>query len=221
MKLLKNTSGFTLVELVLSMTIFAVMTTAIISIYIQTTALSYRLKSSRYLSETAREITERISEDVREYGMTGSTLLSAYVPWNNPTYSDGSEILWIWDGTKKYVYGIKELVWVNWTVNPCDAPRKNDPREHCWLYEIIGSSAQSYQDAFNLVDSFIPEESKKRVKIRDLRFFISWDGVKTERKVTLVFTLTLMPRIGVPNLSVENSTLSVQTTITARSFQKN
>jgi prepilin-type N-terminal cleavage/methylation domain-containing protein len=93
MKFVKNTSGFTLVELVLSMTIFAVMTTAIISIYIQTTALSYRLKASRYLSETAREITERISEDVREYGMTGSTLVSAYAPWNSPTYADGSEIL--------------------------------------------------------------------------------------------------------------------------------
>lgn len=52
------------------MTIFAIMSTAIMSIYIQTTALSYRLKATRYLSETAREITERITEDIRENGMT-------------------------------------------------------------------------------------------------------------------------------------------------------
>jgi prepilin-type N-terminal cleavage/methylation domain-containing protein len=95
MKLHKNTSGFTLVELVLSMTIFAVMSTAIISIYIQTTALSYKLKAARYLSETSREITERISEDVREYGMTGSTIASAYIPWNTQSYPNGVEVLGI------------------------------------------------------------------------------------------------------------------------------
>ncbi|GAB0174534.1 MAG: hypothetical protein HHAS10_04130 [Candidatus Altimarinota bacterium] len=221
MKLSKNTSGFTLVELVLSMTIFAVMMTTIISIYIQTTALSYRLKAARYLSETAREITEKISEDVKEYGMTGSTLVSAYSPWSTLNYSDGNEILGIGDGNKKYIYGIKELVGPNWTINPCNDPRKSDPREHCGLYEVIGSSAQSYQDAYNLVDSFIPEESKKRVKVKDLRFYISGDGIRTEKKVTLVLTLALMPRIGVPKLSVDNSTLSLQTTITARTFQKN
>lgn len=221
MKYVKNTSGFTLVELVISMTIFAVMTTAIISIYIQTTALSYRLKASRYLSETAREITERITEDVRENGLSGTTLVSAYLPWSSPNYSDWAELIGIWDGTKKYIYWIKELVWVNWTINPCNNPRRSDPKEHCWLYEVIGDSALSYQEAYNLVDSFIPEESKKRVKIRDLSFYISWDGIKTEKKVTLVFTLALMPRIWVPNISPENSTLSIQTTVTARSFQKN
>jgi prepilin-type N-terminal cleavage/methylation domain-containing protein len=66
MKYVRNTSGFTLVELVIAMTIFAVMSTAIISLYLQTTAMSYRLKASRYLSESAREITESIASDVRE-----------------------------------------------------------------------------------------------------------------------------------------------------------
>ena len=221
MKFIRSTSWFTLVELVLAMTIFAVMSTAIISIYIQTMALSYRLKASRYLSESAREITEKISEDVRENWLTGATLISAYIPWSIPSYADGVEVLGIGNGDKKYVYGIKELIGSNWTINPCDNPRKSNPKEHCGLYLLIGTSNQSYQEAYNLVDSFIPLDSKKRVKIQDLRFFISWDGIHTERKVTIVFTLALMPRIGVPNLSVENSTLSIQTTITARSFQKN
>ena len=70
MKYLKQTSGFTLVEMVLSTTILAVMATIVMSIYIQTTNLSSRLKATRYLSETARDITERIAEDVRERGMT-------------------------------------------------------------------------------------------------------------------------------------------------------
>ena len=58
----------------ISMTIFAVMSVAIMSIYIQTTNLSQKMRMSRYLSETAREITERIADDVRENGMTGMTV---------------------------------------------------------------------------------------------------------------------------------------------------
>jgi hypothetical protein len=55
-------------------TIFAVMSVAIMSIYIQTTATGQKLRITRYLSETAREITERVSDDVRAYGVTGATI---------------------------------------------------------------------------------------------------------------------------------------------------
>ena len=65
-----KTSGFTLVEMILATTIFAVMSIAVISIYIQTTNLSNRLKATRYLSETSREITERIAEDVKGKGIS-------------------------------------------------------------------------------------------------------------------------------------------------------
>lgn len=65
MKNLQKTSGFTLIEMLVATTIFAVMSIAVMSIYIQTTSLSNRLKATRYLSETSREITERIAEDVK------------------------------------------------------------------------------------------------------------------------------------------------------------
>jgi prepilin-type N-terminal cleavage/methylation domain-containing protein len=89
MKYLRNTSGFTLVEMVIAMTIFAVMSVAIISTYLQSTAMSYRLKAGRYLSETAREITERIAEDVREKGISLKTVdpTNFYPLWNNIDYT--------------------------------------------------------------------------------------------------------------------------------------
>jgi prepilin-type N-terminal cleavage/methylation domain-containing protein len=100
MKYLGKTSGFTLVEMILATTIFAVMSIAVMSIYIQTTSLSNRLKATRHLSETSREITERISEDVKGKGI--SVKYSRYDDgtigndlWKNPSYQSGGELLTI------------------------------------------------------------------------------------------------------------------------------
>lgn len=63
------------------------------------------------------------------------------------------------------------------------------------IFALTDTLNPDFSQAFNLVDSFIPEESKKRVKIEDMKFYISGDGNTTEKKVTIVFTLALMPRI--------------------------
>lgn len=76
-----------------------------------------------------------------------------------------------------------------------------------------------YSNAFNLVDSFIPEETKKRVKIEDLKFYVSGDGKNTEKKVTLVFVLALMPRIGIPEGLIGETRLRIQTTISEQFFK--
>ena len=65
-KFFSRSSGFTLIEMVITTTIFAVMSIAVMSIYLQTTNLAQKLRMTRHLSETAREITEKIADDVRE-----------------------------------------------------------------------------------------------------------------------------------------------------------
>ena len=59
-----NSSGFTLVELMIAMTIFGMMSIIVMSIYFSTTDTTHRLNAQRELAETAREINEsaRISE---------------------------------------------------------------------------------------------------------------------------------------------------------------
>jgi hypothetical protein len=222
MKFLRNTSWFTLVEMVLATTIFAIMSLMVMSVYIQTTALTSKLKATRYLSETAREITERIAEDVKERGLSGSVAAPGNSPyWDSAEWYmwDGKEILGIWDGNRVYIYGKKVGAWIN----PCTPADQAKATIHCGLYMVnnFNSGTPGYSDAWNLVDSFIPEEGKKRVKIQNMKFYVSWDGISTERKVTLVFTLVLMPRIGVPNMDVSESKLKVQTTISERFFKQN
>jgi prepilin-type N-terminal cleavage/methylation domain-containing protein len=62
----KKTSGFTLIELVIAMTIFGMMITMVMSIYFSTSNTTRKLNAQRELAETAREITERLTEDIQE-----------------------------------------------------------------------------------------------------------------------------------------------------------
>ena len=200
------------------MAIFWVMSMAILSTYIQTTNIWQKMRLTRELSESAREITERIADDVRKNGLTGITLTTSeanYVYWNQLDYSgNGAEILGIGNGVKKYMYGKKGgSLWLS----PCTLSDKFDPKIQCGLYVVDGAD---YPGAFNLVDSFIPEEEKKRVKIEDLKFYISGDGFQTEKKVTIVMTLWLMPRYGIsPNLAATTK-FHIQTTISESFFKQ-
>lgn len=59
-----------MVEMMIALTIFGVMSVATLSVYIQTTNIGQKMRLTRHLSETAREITERISDDVKTKGIS-------------------------------------------------------------------------------------------------------------------------------------------------------
>lgn len=215
MYILSRTSRkwFTLIELMIAMVIFTVMSVMIMTVYLNTTFTSRKLNATRQLSEVAREITERLSQDVREKWIWMSSFDPTTEMWSNDNYTgSGSEYLSI-GSDLFYVYW--SLDWPN--MKRCiDTPtsnRKSDNSIHCWLYIHNGT------DYYNLVDSFVPEESKKRVKVQDLKFYVSgWEF--TTKKVTLVMTLSLMPRIGVPLSLTESSKIQIQTTISERGWKK-
>jgi type II secretory pathway component PulJ len=83
----------------ISMSIFAVMSVIIMSVYIQTTNTARKMNATRELSETAREITERIAQDVRSKGIDTGTELDtspgAYILWTDQASytSSGSEYM--------------------------------------------------------------------------------------------------------------------------------
>jgi type II secretory pathway component PulJ len=83
----------------ISMSIFAVMSVIIMSVYIQTTNTARKMNATRELSETAREITERIAQDVRGKGIDTASEFdpspSAYILWTDQAIytSSGSEYM--------------------------------------------------------------------------------------------------------------------------------
>jgi hypothetical protein len=70
------------------------------------------------------------------------------------------------------------------------------------------------------VDSFNPEENQKRVKIEDLKFYVSGDSINTSRKVLVNFTLSLIPRNGISQNLANTTKLHIQTSISERGWKK-
>lgn len=196
-------------------TIFAIMSVVIIEVYIQTILLSQKLHMSRLLADSAREMTERIATDVRESGI--STVFDSalsHPAWTTNRYTtDGNEILNIRWGTK-YIYGTREDVGGNTTITPCAS-------SGCFLYRVIGDD---YANAVNIIDIFEPRDENKRVILRNMRFYTSGDsqdGSVDETKVTIVATLWLTQRSGILASLRENMDLTIQTTISERSYKSN
>ncbi len=210
----KSTSGFTLVELMIAMSIFGMMIVMVMSIYFSTTDTTRRLNAQRELAETAREITERMSQDIREKGMTGDTYFDTnYDLWKRYDYTgSGSEYLNLSNG--RYVYGAKKTN----GIDRCTWIRKTDPKIHCGLYFI--EYGDNGSNGYNLVDSFNPDEERKRVKIEDLKFYISGDSRSTSRKVLVDFTLILMAKNGISANLANSTKLHIQTTISERWWKK-
>ena len=213
-------SGFTLVELLIAMTIFLIMSAMTILIYFHISENSRRLALSREISETARQITERLSQDVRAEGifLNDEEKFDNAGLWKEKFLEDyknsGSEVLPIGKTdenkiAKWYAYGKKTDAG---GLEPCSDADKNDIDTHCGLY------LRENNEYYNLVDAFRSDEKSKRVKITDLRFFVTGDDYNT-RKATLKMTLELMRRDGVPPSLVRATKMEVQTTFSERPYK--
>lgn len=197
-------SGFTLAELILALSIMMMMGIMAIMVYFNVSETSRRLQLSREVSESARQITERIAQEIKQNGIS---LNDAQLPqawqskWNfvNNYLSDGNTVLAI--GEKIFYYGKK------------DGSECTNKNEHCGLYVW-----EENKDAYNLVDAFRADDADKRVTIQDLKFYVT-GGDTAANKVTLKMTLSLLPKSWVSANLIESTKLEIQTTFSERPYK--
>lgn len=65
----KKNKAFTLIEIIVSITILSVILMSVFSIYTNLIAINKRLQVIRVVQENARSITETIASDIREKGI--------------------------------------------------------------------------------------------------------------------------------------------------------
>jgi len=68
---IQKKAAFTLIELIVSMTIFTIIMVSVMSIFIFSSQLSGKIEINRVLQENIKNVVETIAEDVRKNRLVG------------------------------------------------------------------------------------------------------------------------------------------------------
>jgi len=192
-----NKKAFTLIELILAITILSIIMLSIFVIYTNVIESNKKLELSRILQENARNITETIARDIREKWVDFSY-------YNNFTqqldYSSWNTILAVkWE--KRYCL-------MKWD-NSCDTTCYENAL-NCYLWVLEWDRV-----------------SDERVQVNNLHFYISgsWNNsitnMSNEAKVTLVFDLSIIPGKWIRSELANETKMKIQTTISEKIYKNN
>lgn len=188
----KNNYWYTLIEVLISITIFSIIMVSVISIYIANIDVNNRANINRAIHENVRNLFTQISEDITKNGISGLSedLLdtSCGINWD---YSSGSKLC-IWDN--QYYLAIKNESW--------DYIRKDN------------SDCEEIKDTCQIVKNGVPL-TNSHVAIKNLSFYITNDPVK---KVTMSVTVQPTTKLWIKGSLIEKNKMLFQTTITQRPF---
>ena len=201
-------SWFTLIEVLVSITIFSIIMISVITIFIFSSNLSAKVDINRAMQENIKNAVETMAEDIRKY----------WIQWISDAPSDCSDAPAEWknklcirnpDNSLRSSYRLKK--------NDDTAPNIHDidtmsavltpaeclaPTSHCVLFK----------DGSPLTNSF--------VTFRNLSFSLSWeDG--NQKKITINFVMQPAIKKWVRRDLIENSSLIFQTTLSERLIKSN
>lgn len=196
---MKNTnthSGFTLVELIVSIMIFGIMMISIMSIFLFSSQMSSRVELNRVMQENIKNVVEDIAENVRKNGIDGirdfadpsCSMIDSSTP-----FMTGSTFCSGWD---EYVLGTGTGVFLPVSdINECD--------DIASLCRVI--KKESWWSFYPLTNSFVHFES------------ISFTVTNSDVPMVVV-NITARPSYNkwLSSVIVANNTMNIQTTISER-----
>lgn len=214
--------GFTLIELIVSITILSIIMLTIFSIYSNVVQVSKKLELYRYLQQNIRSITELLANDIREKWVD-------YARYNNPSeksinYSSWNVFLFI-KGSK--TYGIFK--------------KKVDDYELCPSINGIENNTCDLKNPKTIsYFGFYTTDPKKptilttdTVTIKDLKYYISatmagwivwepliWNPNSKEWKVTILLEIWIAPKQWISSSLATESVMKVQTTISENFYKR-
>ncbi|MDP2090090.1 MAG: prepilin-type N-terminal cleavage/methylation domain-containing protein [Candidatus Gracilibacteria bacterium] len=191
--------GFTLVEVLVSITIFSIMFISIIWIYIISTDISMKSDINRVMQENLKNLASKISEDIRKDGIKGvssSTIDTCdFDKTTLKNYKVGDKLCA--KSGNIYYLAKKDLV--------------------LGEYYRVSDSLECSGLTDNCVIAMGPNEplTNSYVSIKELKFYISDDSVP---KVTINIVLQPSIKKGVKPDMIKDSKIIFQTTISERLF---
>ncbi|MCP4523382.1 MAG: type II secretion system protein [Candidatus Gracilibacteria bacterium] len=186
-----NIKGFTLIEILVSITILSIILASVMTIFISTSDINMKTDITRALQQNVKSITETIAEDVRKNGFDGVES-NGIDDCKSPTGNKNLRGTKLCIGNSEYYLAQENILGDLIRVNPEGC---SDIQAHCTIVK----------DGEPLMNSW--------VDVKDLSFIISGTGVK---KVTLLMTLQPAIGKGIKPQLIKNNRFYFQTTFTER-----
>lgn len=193
-------SAFTLIEVIVSITILSIVLVSVFAVFFLASDLSNKADVNRIMQENIKNIVETISEDVRKNGINiCETGLNCH---NFPT--------WL-----LYISGNDLYVWTNHYYLA-----KKDPLSENYIKVSNLSSCSSIKDNCSMLrESSSGQDliSNSWVQFSDLKFSISRDF---EPKVTINFTILPATWKWIKTNLIESNRIMFETTVSERLYDK-
>ena len=190
----KNTNfAFTLIEILVSITILSIIMVSVMFIFLNATDLSAKTEINRVMQENIKNVIETITEDIRKnwikwVSKDASDMISCdfndwsnnFKKWNKLCIKSGNEYFLMKDDLR--VFNSSECNWF---------------KENCYIAK----------DGIKLTNS--------SVSIKDLQFYITDDYVP---KVTIMIVIQPSVKKWVKSNLIKANKIVIQTTISERVF---
>lgn len=202
MKFNHKKSWFTLIELIVSITILWIIMSSIFAIFQLSASLNNKIDISRSMQENSKNIIELISEDIKTNTLSwiNNNILNPSCSLNNTDYYTTWTKLCIWDNSYFLAKNDSMLWLIRANESDCD-----------WIRECIIVKQ-------NLLDWIVPI-SNTWVNFRYLRFYVSGWNEKEQKKVTITYEMLPSKKKGIPTSIVNDYKINFQTTLTQNIYK--
>ena len=211
-------SAFTLVEVLITITILGLIFTSVMSVFIYYTTLWAKVEANRLLQSNIKNIIEHISKDIKENGINFwpnthefNWLYDGGLP-NSDLIWDDVGILYVWQNeyylAKLNNPNTEYLPWVDadWgRVNP------NEYNTKCsWIRDNCALMKEEAWEKIRLSNSW--------VSFKSMYFYVSKDYIP---KVTLNFDMWIAWWKGLKDSVIKANSIQLQTTISEKLLDQN
>ncbi len=197
MKIQKN--WFTLIEMIISISIFSIILVSIMSVYFITTNITYKSYANRIIHENIKNIIINISEDVMKNG----------IDWASNTIGLDCSLPSLW--TNDFIKWDKFCT----PISNYYLARKNPIWE--WYIRADSSFCEKKENSCYIVKNWSEALNNDLVKIEKLNFIVTNKEVK---KVTISLSLKPSKKSGVNPSIIKNTKLNTQITLSERLYKK-
>jgi len=195
MKKYFNNKWFTLIEIIVSVTILSIVMISIFMIFIKSSEVNRKIDVWRLIQENVKNIIETISEDVRVQWINIGVWYHSFVPWE---YYSSWSILYVW--SNKYYLAKYDNITNTWISR--DNSQCSSVSDNCFIVKNDWVSTSPLSNSW--------------VQLNNLTFYVSNDF---EKKVTINMILEPASRKWLQSNLIKNNKIIFQTTLSERLYK--